>query len=367
MPAAESLRKVRNKIMKTHPHLELVRKYARASQRAVLSSDEKAKMRGELLQHIKASPVAVSSEAIPARAPRVSSPYSKYLKRTGRVVAPLMLVIIIIGGGTSYAAESSLPGDLLYPVKIHVNESVVSDFSFTALSQAKWAVQKVKRRLAEAKAIGLQTAAKVGLDAAVVAETDDADVKIAALDASDPTDAGALTQQLAGLVQDDGIDASTSPIDVDLSTSTDTTSTQVSNKVVHTVKSEGLVPAEISVPSTSASPAPSVVLPVTTSANVSTNVSANPNVSTGAAATVHVNANASVSVPAVPVVPAVSTPTVTTPTITTPTVSAPAVTVPSVTVPAVTVPAVTLPSVSVPSAAASAASAVGSVKSGLSL
>ena len=333
--------------MKTHPHLELTKKYARSAARAALSPDEKAKMRENLIEHIKASPTALSMGA-PDAAPRVSSPYAKYLKRAGRVVAPLMLVIII-GGGTSYAAESSLPGDLLYPVKIHVNENVVSDFSFTALSQAQWAVQKVKRRLAEAKAIGLQAAAKVGLDNAVVTETDDADAKIAALDAADPADAGQLTEQLADLLQDDGIDASTSPIDVSLSTSTDTTSNQVSNKI-HTVKSDNSIAVPVvNVAPISAKPATSPVISAPEASSGGVNVTTNTNASVGTAANVNTNVNVTV-----PSVPAVSTPT-----ITTPVVSAPAVTVP-----AVTVPSVTVPSVSVPSAAASA---VSSVKSGLSL
>ena len=33
-----------------------------------------------------------------------------------------LIIALVLGGGTSFAAEGSLPGDLLYPVKIGVNE-----------------------------------------------------------------------------------------------------------------------------------------------------------------------------------------------------------------------------------------------------
>ena len=40
-------------------------------------------------------------------------------------MGPLILIIIlIIGGGASFAAEQAVPGNLLYPVKISINEKV---------------------------------------------------------------------------------------------------------------------------------------------------------------------------------------------------------------------------------------------------
>jgi hypothetical protein len=39
-------------------------------------------------------------------------------------------ISVLFSGGASFAAETSLPGELLYPIKIYVNESVQSAFTF---------------------------------------------------------------------------------------------------------------------------------------------------------------------------------------------------------------------------------------------
>ena len=38
---------------------------------------------------------------------------------------------LVLCGGTAYAAESALPGDILYPVKLHVDETVQGAFAVT--------------------------------------------------------------------------------------------------------------------------------------------------------------------------------------------------------------------------------------------
>jgi len=65
------------------------------------------------------------------------------------ILASIMLMSIL-SGGISFAAENSLPGDLLYPVKVQVNENVVGLFSFTEDSKANWEARRVERRLEEA-------------------------------------------------------------------------------------------------------------------------------------------------------------------------------------------------------------------------
>ncbi|MES2623576.1 MAG: DUF5667 domain-containing protein [Patescibacteria group bacterium] len=62
-------------------------------------------------------------------------------------------VLVIIGGNISYAAEQALPGDLLYPVKIHVNEAVQDAINVTPKASVAWEEKKIERRLDEAKAL----------------------------------------------------------------------------------------------------------------------------------------------------------------------------------------------------------------------
>ncbi len=60
-------------------------------------------------------------------------------------------VILIMGAGISFAAENSLPGDFLYPVKIHVNEPVETALSVSPKSQADLNANLAQRRLKEAE------------------------------------------------------------------------------------------------------------------------------------------------------------------------------------------------------------------------
>lgn len=68
----------------------------------------------------------------------------KFMKST---IAAIM--IILLGGGTSFAAQGSLPGDVLYPVKTGVNERVVDVLTVGPSATAKWESEKFERRLQE--------------------------------------------------------------------------------------------------------------------------------------------------------------------------------------------------------------------------
>lgn len=59
-------------------------------------------------------------------------------------------ILSLIGGGTSFAAEGSLPGDLLYLVKVHVNEEVRAVLALSPAAKTDWEVTRAERRLEEA-------------------------------------------------------------------------------------------------------------------------------------------------------------------------------------------------------------------------
>lgn len=75
---------------------------------------------------------------------------------------PLILALIILlgGGTTSLLANNSLPGDVLYPIKINVNEKVESMLAVTEKGDAEVDASQASRRLKEAEAL----AAKGKLD-----------------------------------------------------------------------------------------------------------------------------------------------------------------------------------------------------------
>lgn len=62
-----------------------------------------------------------------------------------------LLLLILLSGGTSFVAQDSVPGDLLYPVKIHVNENVESLIALGDKQDAIVDVKQATRRLEEAQ------------------------------------------------------------------------------------------------------------------------------------------------------------------------------------------------------------------------
>lgn len=76
-------------------------------------------------------------------------------------MAILLLISILVSGGAALGAEKSLPGDMLYPVKVSVNEQVQGWFKVSEEAKADWEVQRAQRRLEEAE----QLAADGSLDA----------------------------------------------------------------------------------------------------------------------------------------------------------------------------------------------------------
>jgi hypothetical protein len=122
-----------------------------------LSESERAQMRGVLrffmMEHPARAPLSVRffdrAEAIFATGAGFASP------RT-RLAGVLTLGVVFLGAGTSYAAESALPGDVLYPVKIQVNEKVAIALAPNPSARAGVVVAHTVRRLQEAETLAAQ-------------------------------------------------------------------------------------------------------------------------------------------------------------------------------------------------------------------
>ena len=64
--------------------------------------------------------------------------------------------LLVLGGGTAFAAERSLPTEALYPIKIQVNERVRATLTPTSEGKAKWQARVAERRLEEAEKLALK-------------------------------------------------------------------------------------------------------------------------------------------------------------------------------------------------------------------
>ena len=107
-----------------------------------------------------------------------------------------LLIVTLLGGGTSVAAESSLPGDILYPVKIHVNETLRQTISFSPEAKAGWDARRAERRLEEAVELALRGSAKpetaTRLAETFVMHTDQVEKRIKELEAKNTPAAAEL-------------------------------------------------------------------------------------------------------------------------------------------------------------------------------
>jgi hypothetical protein len=71
-----------------------------------------------------------------------------------RVPAAAVLSVFLMTG-VSLAAEGSLPGDTLYPLKVNINEEIQSLMAFSPESKAKFEIKRAERRLDEVERLAL--------------------------------------------------------------------------------------------------------------------------------------------------------------------------------------------------------------------
>ncbi len=103
-------------------------------------------------------------EKNPNRGVSMVSPYIKNLfistfkfVKQRQLVAIALAVILVLGGssGTAYAAVNSLPGDLLYPIKININEKLESVLARGTEAKARVAVKHAINRIEEVEKLAV--------------------------------------------------------------------------------------------------------------------------------------------------------------------------------------------------------------------
>lgn len=111
-------------------------------QNATMSSGEKARLRTELLRYADNNPYVEAPTAPTFISVLMSS-------RRFPLYATLTAIIVFSGGAGTLAAESSVPGDAFYGIKIHVNEPLMSVLSPSTEGQARVSAQLATRRVDE--------------------------------------------------------------------------------------------------------------------------------------------------------------------------------------------------------------------------
>jgi hypothetical protein len=137
-----------------------------------LRREEKRQMWEELEHFMRSHSVAVMRKANePMGTWNVGSLLYSFGLRTAVLTASI--VLLTTGSVTVVGAEHSLPGDLLYPVKVGVVEEIVAALSVSPEAGADWAVERVERRLQESVRAALMETLDEDAVATVVSHIED--------------------------------------------------------------------------------------------------------------------------------------------------------------------------------------------------
>lgn len=124
-----------------------------------LSDKEKEVIKDNVLNFVSAHPVREMKEA--RLLGQEGYPLSRWLsgikQLTLNYTMPVILILaLLLGGGTAYASQSALPGDFLYPVKIDVVEPARGLLNFSDQAKAQWDIVLAQNRLSEAEKLGAE-------------------------------------------------------------------------------------------------------------------------------------------------------------------------------------------------------------------
>lgn len=114
-----------------------------------LGDKEKRQLRKNLVSFMQQNPRVAPREVIEEAVESFS------LFRMFEIAVPRLalglLLFVGLGAGVSFASQSTVPGDFLYPFKVAVYEPIVSKLTTDEKSQAAWEAQRLENRLKEAE------------------------------------------------------------------------------------------------------------------------------------------------------------------------------------------------------------------------
>jgi|GEM_PF-3159970 len=122
-----------------------------------LKAQEKEAMKLQLMEFVKRHPIEESSHATSFQEKPQNTRFTSWnvfgmrylrIKVVSYALAALALVVVM-GGGVALAANSALPGNPLYPIKLNVNEKVLSWLATSSEEKAQLHITLAKKRLQE--------------------------------------------------------------------------------------------------------------------------------------------------------------------------------------------------------------------------
>jgi len=160
-----------------------------------LKASERTALRERIVSYMEYHPLP--QELVSARQEKtlgiISEPFvaiklnAAYLRSFAGVFAVLTIVAV------PFVAERSMPGDMLYPVKVEFNEELRSSLSLSPYAKVAWETERLERRISEARLLAnegkLSAEAEQKVAEAIKTHTDAAQRGIAALREDDSDEA----------------------------------------------------------------------------------------------------------------------------------------------------------------------------------
>jgi hypothetical protein len=128
--------------------------------------EEKARLRQTLVSYMEENPSVVRNSQH-TRLSLYRESFINFINIKPKFMTIAIIIALLLGGGgASFAAENALPGDVLYPVKIHVNENIQELTAVSNEAEARVQAKIAERRLREAEKLAI----KGKLDSKISAE-----------------------------------------------------------------------------------------------------------------------------------------------------------------------------------------------------
>ncbi len=115
-----------------------------SARKVSLSVKEKSMIRGRLSNYMYSTKIPEKTSF---------SVYSLWGSRSMYLMPAFAILLVVSGAGTSYYAQSSLPGDTLYSVKTDFNENIESLLATSPEAKAQVELRQVSERLDEAEVL----------------------------------------------------------------------------------------------------------------------------------------------------------------------------------------------------------------------
>jgi len=136
----------------------LINKIFKSAKQVRLEKEKKNSIKGEILMFMKENPCPPAGrhlsleQAKPSFWSIIFSP--KF--RPAYITVSSLALVLFITGTISVNAQSALPGDPLYPVKVDFNEKILQVLAFSDEAKTKLSMDLVQVRLQEAEKIAVQ-------------------------------------------------------------------------------------------------------------------------------------------------------------------------------------------------------------------